>query len=83
MVGYKKRIPERLNLSEVKMGRSSLICDRLPVAVQRFKNNVSLLYLQTIWEFYCLQYITLIKDLDNLNKSLFTRYKAESNIGWP
>lgn len=64
MVGHKKRIPERPNFSEVKMGRRSLISYRVPVIVQQFKNNV-------------------IKGLDKLNKSLFPRYKAESNIDCP
>lgn len=39
MTGHKKNIPERKSLSSVKMGRGSLLCERL--CVQQFKNNAT------------------------------------------
>ena len=42
MIGYKKRIPERLSHSQARMGRGSPLCEQLrEQIVKQFKNNVS------------------------------------------
>ncbi len=41
MISYKRDFLERQSLSELKMGRSSLICERVrKKIVEYFKNNV-------------------------------------------
>ncbi len=41
MISYKNDVLERQSLSEVKMGRGSLICQRLhKKIVEYFKNNI-------------------------------------------
>ncbi len=40
MISYKRDVLERQNLSEVKMGRGSPICERVHKIVEYFKNNI-------------------------------------------
>ncbi len=56
MISYKRDFLERQSLSEVKMGRGSLICERgRKKIVEYFKNNVPHVKLQRLCKYHHLQ----------------------------
>ncbi len=84
MISYKRDVLERQSLSEVKIGRSSPICERvLKKIVQYFKNNVPQCQLQRLYKSHHLQSITSSKDSVKLEKYLCVRDKAEDLCWMP
>ncbi len=73
MISYKRQ-----SLSEVKMGRGSLICERVHIKIMKyFKTSFLNVKLQRLCKSHHLQCITSSKDSDKLEKSLCVRDKAE------
>ncbi len=76
MISFKRDVLERQSLSEVNMGRGSLICERVhKKVVEYFKNNVPQQQIAKVLQ------ITSSKDSEKLEKSLCVRDKAEDFCG--
>ncbi len=76
MISYKRDVLERQSLSEVEMDRGSPICERVRKKIVEYQKK-------RLWKSHHLQCITLSKDSEKLEKSLFIRDKAEDLCWMP
>ncbi len=82
MISYKRDVLERQNVSEVKMGRGSPICERVcKKIVEYFKTPFLNVILQRLCKYHHLQCITSSKASEKLEKSLYERDKSK-DIYW-
>ncbi len=82
MISYKRDVLERQSLSEVKMGRGSPICERVPTHLwNNLKATFLNITLQRLCKSHHLQCITSSKVSEKLDTSLYVRNKAK-DICW-
>ncbi len=78
MISYKRDVLKRQSISEVKMGRGSLICERVRKRLwNTLKTTFLNIKLRRLCKSHHLQCITSSKVSEKLDKSMYIRDKAE------